>query len=239
LLPTKTGGAFSRCQISFQIGQPDMTKHRLRPRKPENRERQFDELLAAMGMGETADPFARYALIGELEEIERGYARWVQASAKQPGRKLVRQYRAAITKVLELSNEIGPDFFANEIEKAGWSRHNPEADDMTLHRLLEEHGGKPDDVVAALTARVLDIDHWFKTSGENYKKRDVRKLVVEPFLKLMARHGITTSRKQRPRKQIFDALFGWLGVERKFRPSSANVDTIARELEAGAFNSNT
>ena len=216
-----------------------MTKHRLRPSKPENRERQFEKLLAAMGMGETADPFARYSLMQELERIERGYARRVVASAKQPDRKLVRQYRAAITKVLELSNEIGPDFFANEIEEAGFSRHNPDADDSTLHDLIADYGHKRIDFDAGLTDHLLDVDHWLSTSAENYKKRDVRKLVVEPFLKLMAKHEITTSRKQRPRKQIFDALFGWLGVERKFRPSSANVDSIARELEAGASNSNT
>jgi hypothetical protein len=216
-----------------------MTKHRLRPSKPENRERQFEKLLAAMGMGETADPFARYPLMQELEQIERVYARQVVASAKQTDRKLVQRYRAGITNLLEISGDIGPDFFANEIEKAGLSRHNPEADDMTLHRLMEEHGSKRDDLIPVLTARGLDVDHWLKTSVDTYKKRDLRKVVVEPFLQLMAKHEITTSRKQRPRKQIFDALFGWLGVERKFRPSSANIDAIARELEAGGSNSNT
>jgi hypothetical protein len=58
-------------------------------------------------------------------------------------------------------------------------------------------------------------------------------LVVEPVLKLITQHEIATSRKQRPRTEIFDALFNWLGVERKFRPSSANINAIARELEGG------
>jgi hypothetical protein len=103
---------------------------------------------------------------------------------------------------------------------------------------MSEHGHKRNDLVAELTEHRLDIDHWLKTSGDVYKKRDVRKLVVEPFLQLIAEHGITTSRKQLPRKRIFEALFDWLGVERSFRPSSVNIDAIARKLEASVSNSN-
>jgi hypothetical protein len=93
-------------------------------------------------------------------------------------------------------------------------------------------------VVPVLTTHGLDIDHWLKINTDTYKKRDLRKLVVEPFLQLMAEHGITTSRKQRPRKRIFDALFDWLGVEQKSRPTTANIDATAREIEASASKSN-
>jgi hypothetical protein len=213
-----------------------MTKHRPSPSKAEGREQQFEKLLAAMGIGESTDPFGRFALTQNLEDIERYYARQVAVLGKQPDRKLVHRYRAAITKALALSEKIGPDFFVNDIEKANWSRHNPDADDMTLHMLMEEHGDKRDDVVAVLTARGLDIDHWLKASGDDYRKRIVTKLVVEPFLQLMAQHEITTSRKQLPRKRMFDALFDWLGVEQKFRPSSAAIDAIARD-PAGASSS--
>jgi hypothetical protein len=96
--------------------------------------------------------------------------------------------------------------------------------------LMEDHGSKRDDLVARLTVRGLDIDHWLRTSGDAYRKRDVRKLAVEPFLRLIAERGITTSRKQLPRKRMFDALFDWLGVEQRFRPSSAAINAIARNL---------
>jgi hypothetical protein len=59
----------------------------------------------------------------------------------------------------------------------------------------------------------------------------VTKLAVEPFLRLMAESKITTSRKQLPRKRMFDALFDWLGIERKFRPSDAAINAIARGLK--------
>src|SRR4051812_49039748 len=104
-----------------------MTKHRPSPSKAGGREQQFEMLLTAMGIGESTDPFSRFALTQNLEDIQRYYAHQVSVLGKQPDRKLVHRYRAAITKVLELSGTIGPDFFANDIEKASWSRHNPDA----------------------------------------------------------------------------------------------------------------
>jgi hypothetical protein len=206
-----------------------MTKQRPSPSKAEGREQQFEKLLAAMGIGDAADPFGRYPLTQKLEQIERDYARGVAVSGKKPGRKLVRQYRAAIAKVLALSNKIGPAFFASEIEKAGWSRLNPDADDRRLHDIMEMNERQPTDVDAVLTVRELDIDHWLKTSGEVYRKRDVRKEIVEPFLDLMVGRETETSRKE-----VVDALFDWIGVEKKLRPSSASINAIARELDARA-----
>ena len=58
---------------------------------------------------------------------------------------------------------------------------------------------------------------------------DVRKLVVEPFLQLMVGRETETSRKR-----LFDALIDWIGIEKKFRPSSASINSIARELDARA-----
>jgi hypothetical protein len=188
-----------------------------------SREQQLDQLLTAM---DANDPFSRYGLEPDLKQIE---ARWLAAQGKKPDRKRVRQYRAAITKALALSNMIGPDFFANEIEMAGWSRLNPDKDDRTLQTLMADHDHERDDVVAVLTAHGLDIDHWLKTSGDVYRKRDVRKLVVEPFLQLMVGRDIETSRRR-----VFDALFDWIGVEKKFRPSSASINAIARELDVRA-----
>lgn len=219
-----------------------MTKHRPTPSKAVGPEEQFEKLLAATGIAEL-NPFLRAGLAGDLERIEREYARRVAQLSKQPNRKLVRRYRAAVAKLLSLSKKVGPDFLA-EIEEAGWSRVNPGADLGHLHMVttewMAEHGHKSLDLVAVLTAHGLDIDHWLKTTGETYKKRYVRKLVVEPFLQLIAEQGITTSRKQLPRKRMFDALFDWVGVEKKFRPTSAGINAIARELEGcgSASNSN-
>jgi hypothetical protein len=215
-----------------------MSKHRPSPSKAAGPEQRLDRLFAAMGIAED-DPFLQVGLEGQLEQIKSEYARRVAQLSKQPNRKLVRRYRAAVTKLLSLSKKVGPDFLA-EIEEAGWSRQNPNADVGTLYMVMTEaiaeHGHKRD-LIAVLTAHGLNIDHWLKTTGETYKKRDVRKLVVEPFLQLMTEHAITTSRKQLPRTRIFNELFDWLGVERKFRPSDPAINAIAKGLEGGGSGS--
>jgi hypothetical protein len=188
-------------------------------------QQQLETLLAAMGFAE-ADPFSRYALVKKLERIERSYR--VAVSGKRPHRKLVRSYRGAITKALSLSKKIGPDFLVNEIEKAGWSRYNPGVDDLTLQGLMSDH--KQRDMAAVLTEHQSDIDHWLKTSADDYRKRVLRKIVVEPVLQLMIEFEIHTSRKRLPLSQISRAVFDWLGVERKFRLSNTAINAIARDL---------
>ena len=215
---------------------PDMSKHRLSSGKAGGGEQQFENLLTTMGM-DKANPFSRAGLTWGLEQIEREFIRAVAVSGKQPNPKLVRRYCAAITKLLTLSSTIGPDFFGDEIERAGLSRLNPDMDDSMLRAVMEEHRHGRDDLVARLTRRRLDVEHWLKITGNSYKRRDVRKLVVEPFLQLMTEFQITTSRKQLPRTRIFDALFNWLGVERKFRPSDAAINAIARELKGSGGDS--
>ena len=212
-----------------------MIKHRPRPSKASGSQLQFEKLLEAMGFGQSADPldhFTRFGLTQKLEEIKRYFARYVSVSA-QPDRKLVKRYRATLEKLLTLSEEIGPDFLANEIEKAGWARHNPDADEMTLNMLVEEHSDRRN-MVTRLTSHGEDIDHWLNTSGDDYRKRAVRKLVVEPFLRLLMEHGITTSRKKLPRTRMFEAMFEWVGVESRFRLSNAAINKIARELTSAS-----
>ncbi|SDJ58491.1 hypothetical protein SAMN05216338_105536 [Bradyrhizobium sp. Rc2d] len=212
-----------------------MTKHRPSPSKAGRRQQQLEKLLEAIAIGDSADHldhFDRYATTRNLEEIEHYYARQVAVSS-QPDRKLVRRYRDTIIKLLSLSDKIGPEFFAGEIEKAGWSRRNPHADEMTLHMLMEEHSDKRDNVVTVLTERRLDIDHWLKTSGDTYRKRVVTKLAVEPFLQLLIERGAISSSKKLPRLQVtqmVEALFDWLGVEQAFRLTPVAIATIARRL---------
>jgi hypothetical protein len=221
---------------SFQIGCARMIKHRPPPSKVGRRDEQFEKMLAAMGAAEL-NPFLQVTLEDGLRRIEREYARRAVQLSKQPDRKLVRRHRAALAKLLSLSKKVGPHFLA-ELEEAGWSRHNPDADLRILHEVMtehmSEHGHNRRDLIADLTELGLHIEYWLKTTGEAYKKRVVRKLVVEPALKLIADLGVITSSKQLPRSRMFDALFDWIGIEAKFRPTSAGINAIARELEGSA-----
>lgn len=104
---------------------------------------------------------------------------------------------------------------------------------------LEQYYRLKRHLVSELTNYVSGVDDWLVANRGDYRKRQLRKLVVEPFLKLMAEYDIATSRRERPRKRIFDALFDWLGVEQKFRPSNAGINAIAAELVgAGPSKSN-
>ncbi|MFK4581089.1 hypothetical protein [Bradyrhizobium ottawaense] len=198
-----------------------MIKDRPAQSEEEAREQQLARLLTAMN---AVDHFDRYGLEPALKQIE---ARWAAAQRKKPDRKLVRQYRAAITKVLTLSKKIGPDFFANEIELASWSRFNPDADDGTLLNLIAGHGRKRASVDQVLVERGLDIDHWLKITLDDYRKRDVRTEIVEPFLELMVGREAEANRKE-----VVCALFDWIGVEKRFRPTDASINDIARKVAA-------
>ncbi|GAB9082166.1 UNVERIFIED_ORG: hypothetical protein M2193_002203 [Bradyrhizobium japonicum] len=208
-----------------------MTKHRRPLINVNNREQQFAKLLTAMGLNEMG-PLGEYALKAALEQIALDYQRSVADPSKLLVPKRVRQLRAAIAKVLALHKAAGSDTLDNEIELASLQLLNPNADASTLRMLIADHRPKHR-MAVELSDYMLNIDHWLASNQKGYKKRQVRKLVVEPFLKLMAEYEITTSRRERPRKQIFDALFDWLGVEQNIRASNANINTIAAEL-AGA-----
>jgi hypothetical protein len=211
-------------------------KHRPSPKKIERRQEQFDVLLATMGI-DSMNPFSRLALTEGLEKIGREYDRRAVQLNKPPDRKLVRRYRAAAAKHLSLSKKVGSDFLA-EIEEAGWSQQNPGVNAGTLYEsfteYMAEHGYKRSDLIDVLTKHVLNIDYWLKTTGETYKQRYVTKLVVEPFLALIAEHGITTSSKDLPLYPMAKALFDWLEIEKASRLSGAAISGIARSLSSGS-----
>jgi hypothetical protein len=70
----------------------------------------------------------------------------------------------------------------------------------------------------------------FIDSGDDYRKREVRKQAVEPFLRFLERRGVVPSRKL-PRTRMMRALFDWLEIEQTLRPTEAGVRTIARDLK--------
>ncbi|WP_377829592.1 hypothetical protein ACFKHW_08105 [Bradyrhizobium lupini] len=209
-----------------------MTKHRRPLINVNDREQQFAKLLTAMGLNEKG-PHGEYALKAALEQIELDCQRTVADPSKLLVPKRVRQLRAAIVKVLARHKAAESDTLDSEIELASMQMLNPKADVSTLRALIADNRLERR-LAVELSHYIQNIDRWLTANQEGYKKRQVRTVVVEPFLKLMAAYEITTSPRERPRKQIFDALFDWLGVEQKFRPSSANINTIAAELAGAA-----
>jgi hypothetical protein len=51
--------------------------------------------------------------------------------------------------------------------------------------------------------------------------------VIEPFLLILAAHNMLESAK--PLSDVAKALFDWLGIAQKYRPTDTGVRTILRE----------
>ncbi|MBR1300595.1 hypothetical protein [Bradyrhizobium sp. AUGA SZCCT0042] len=206
-----------------------MTTHRQSQAKEGDRDQRLEQLLIAMGIND--DPFARYALVEDLKLIEHQWTRWKSASGKPPpSRDRLLKHRELIAEAISDCEEIGHDFLVQEIEWLGFARLNPDADVGTFNALMADLGHRRPHVVDGLVAHLLDVDRWLEISETTYRKRNIRKQVVEPFLRLMDKYEVNTSRKQRPRKKIFDALFDWLGVGPP-RPTGANIKQIADDLK--------
>ena len=74
-----------------------------------------------------------------------------------------------------------------------------------------------------------DIAYFLGSKGD-YRKRGLRSLVVEPFLRLLERRGVTPSRTL-PLAGMVRALFDWLEIEKRLRPTEAGIRTIASEMK--------
>jgi len=205
-----------------------MTTHKQSRAREDDSDQRLEQLLIAMGMNE--DPFLRYALVGDLELIEQRWSRWRDAPGDLRGAGRLGGHRALIAQLLSDCEEIGHDFLLHEIEQLGFARLNPHADEATFPNAMADIGCREPGVVGALKDHLRNVDHWLEINGTTYRQRIIRKQVVEPFLRLMVRYDVETSRKQRPRKKVFDALFDLLEVGPP-RPTSANINKIAKELK--------
>lgn len=218
--------SFCAAELRLEVSAR-MTTYRESPGGTGQRAKSLEALLAAMGVSD--DPFASVLVEQGLDQIDEQYRHWNSRLENQLDVKLVRRYRAALTK-LQTRTAAMPDHFFTEIERAYFARSMPDADEETIRAAIVEFRSRRPDTKTILLEHGLDVDYWLAIHNDTYKKRFLRKLVTEPFLLLMAKHEIKTSRKQRPRKLIFARLFDWLGIEKKFRPSDANINKTAKDL---------
>ena len=74
-----------------------------------------------------------------------------------------------------------------------------------------------------------DIAYFLGSKGD-YRKRELRSLVIEPFIRFLERNGVTPSRTL-PLAGMMRALFDWLEIERKWRPTDTGIRTIVRDMK--------
>ena len=174
-----------------------------------------------------ANPYQTLPLKMALEEIERAWLAQREVPNVGPYRKELRRFRAITAKRRELRKQF-PPVVREAIALAGFVRGNPNVDERTLRALM------PERVVNIDPAEIeesedRDIEFVIERTGD-YRKRQVRKLVVEPFLLLLEHHRVVPHPKLLPLNRMMQAFFDWLGIEQALRPTDSGIRTIARDL---------
>ena len=190
----------------------------------------LETLLVAIGKGD-CDPkgFERVVLILGLEEIKSAYSTRRGQRTSGSYHKVLRTFRANTAKRLELRRRFRPIY--DDIVVAGYLRENPDADEANLRAAVQDRQDSTEKIDAAEfeAEEDQDIEAYIDSAGD-YRKRQVRKQAVEPFLQFLEKHGVVPSRKL-PRTRMMRALFDWLEIEKKLRPTEAGMRTIARDLK--------
>jgi hypothetical protein len=191
----------------------------------------LDKLLAAIGKGDS-DSFERYALVEELKKIEGAYSERRGRPTSGSHHKLLWKFRANTAKRRELRRQLRPIY--DDVVMAGLLRANPGADEGELRAALQD-STESIDPAEIEASEDQDIAFLIDSAGD-YRKRQVRKQVVEPFLRFLEKREVVPSRKL-PRTRMMRALFDWLAIERKLRPTEAGIRTIARDLKRSPISS--
>jgi hypothetical protein len=144
-----------------------------------------------------------------------------------PKRETLQKLLAKKDEVRDLRNQLGDRKY--DVDLAGIPRmleaklpldEFEEQLKLTVSRTLE----KLEEI------EVLNIKYLLDSDAANYKKPMLRRLLIEPFLSYLHRAGVVTHPQKLPLSRIMEALFDWVDIDRKRRPTNTGVRTIARDV---------
>jgi hypothetical protein len=188
----------------------------------------LNKLLAAIGKGD-ANSFERSALVHELDTIKADYSKRRGQPTSGSYNKVLGEFRANTAKRLELRKRFRPVY--DDIVFVGYLRSNPDADEDNLRAAVQDRQNSTEKIDPAQFEASEDQDiAAYIDSGGDYRKRQVGKHVVEPFLRFLKKNGVVPTRKL-PQTRMMQALFDWLPIEQKLRPTDSGIRTIARKLK--------
>src|SRR5262245_39186836 len=182
---------------------------------PDNRSQRdlLRDLLAAMGVAD-ANSFQYLGLETVLSEIESA---WL-ARREMPNCKELRRFRAITAKRRELRKQF-PPAVREAIELAGWRRAYPDVHERFARAAMQNN--RPGiDHAKIEEEEDRNIELVIDRAGD-YRKRQVRKLAVEPFLLLLKEYHVVPHPKRLPLSRMMQAFFDWLGVEQTLRPTDS------------------
>lgn len=196
----------------------------------------LDRLLLVMGKGD-ASAAERSKLARNLRILKGLYEQQIRRiTTVESGREKIDPKRELLQKLLTkkaevraLRNQLGDRRY--DIDLAGIPR-------MLEVKLPLEEFKEQLTLAASRTLEkleeieALNIRYLLDSDATNYKKRMLRRLLIEPFLFYLHRAGVVPHPHQLPLSRIMEAMFDWVGIDRKHRPTNTGVRAIARDIYA-------
>ena len=202
---------------------------RKRQKQPGNRDDDpLNRLLAAIGKDRSGmwelSPARIY-----LEEIKNTYL-GRRAPLTSEVRRQLGRYRALTAKRFELRRRLKLTY--DDIVILGLQRIHPDSIEEELRDRLTDLDDNEVIGLAKVEANERLEDRIVASllrSKDGYRKREVRTLVVEPFLQFLEQHKVVPSRAL-PLNRMMRAVFDWLGIPTRLRPTDAGIRTIFRDF---------
>jgi hypothetical protein len=185
----------------------------------------LDRLFAAIGKG-GYNYFERLELTNDLHIIREGCSKLDELPlAGGTHRNLLRKFRENTASRRALREQLKP--VRDAIVMAGWLRRYPDADETELRAVMQDD---TDSVDPAIVEDREDQNIAFLIDrSADYRKRQVRKLAVEPFLRWLELNGVVSHPQQLPLTRMMKAWFDWLGIDTRLRPTESGIRTIVRD----------
>lgn len=164
-----------------------------------------------------------------LEEIKIAYLRR-RAPLTSEARKQLGKYRALTAKRFELRRRFKLPY--DDIVIVGLQRIKPDTVEGELRNRLTDLDDAEVIGLAKIEANERFEDRIIASllrSKDGYRKREVRTLVVEPFLQFLEQYKVVPSREL-PLNRMMRTVFDWLGIPTRLRPTDAGIRTIFRDF---------
>ena len=188
----------------------------------------MNRLLAAIGKG-NASGAERAKLEKHLLIVKNGFEeKWPRlTSAEAAQRKvLLRKFLKNTAERRKLRQQLGAEG-EQEIKEAGQLRvlAGP-VDDNEVREILM-FTTFPEWIRKVENIEDQNIRFLIERTYENYHKGAIRIAAAEPFLTFLSVFNLWGSLQ--PMTDVWDALFDWLGVEQRNRPTDTGLRTIVNE----------
>ena len=194
----------------------------------------LENLLSAIGKADVGAA-ERAKLARELRLLKALYEQQIRRiTTVESGRQTIDHKRELLQKLLakkaevrDLRNQLGDR--GEDIRTAGTLRMNKA--NLPREEFMEQLRHANSRTLEKLEEiEALNIKYLLDSDAAKYKKPMLRRLLIEPFLFYLHFAGVVPHPRKLPLSRIMEALFDWVDIDRKRRPTNTGVRTIARDV---------